>query len=137
MMAITVRQPWASAIISCGKNVENRRRNWSHRGTLAVHAGAVWDRTAAATIAATCGRFYLTAAQSAIIGLVDLVDVHQAGGCCDPGGPCAPWGFLYPNDRLTFHWVLANPRKVEPIPCKGSLGPWTVPDDIAAQLVVL
>lgn len=41
MRAITVRQPWAWAIVHGGKDVENRSRNiaGSYRGPVAIHAG--------------------------------------------------------------------------------------------------
>jgi hypothetical protein len=40
MRALTVRQPWAWAIVHGGKDVENRTRNLagSYRGPVAIHA---------------------------------------------------------------------------------------------------
>lgn len=128
MRALTVRQPWAAAIINDGKNIENRRTNWSYRGPLAIHAGAAWDASAPPVICERSGRFYLTAPQSAIIGTVDLADVHEAGADCTD--QCRPWGMVYDDDKPTYHLVLTNPIRLdEPIPCKGKLGLWTVPDD--------
>lgn len=40
MKAITVRQPWAECIARGVKLVENRSRPTTHRGPLAIHAGA-------------------------------------------------------------------------------------------------
>lgn len=42
---LTVRQPWASAIFLCGKDVENRTGTTNYRGPLAIHAGKMveWD----------------------------------------------------------------------------------------------
>jgi hypothetical protein len=42
---LTVRQPWAWAIIHGGKDVENRVRNVAgdYRGPVAIHAGLTWD----------------------------------------------------------------------------------------------
>lgn len=28
----------------------------------------------------------------AMVAVADLVDIHAAGSCADPGGPCHPWG---------------------------------------------
>lgn len=46
MKALTVQQPWASAMVHPGitrgglvKDVENRTQMWRHRGPLAIHAG--------------------------------------------------------------------------------------------------
>ena len=48
MKAITVRQPWAWAILHGGKDVENRTRNiaGSYRGPLVIHAGLALDKAA-------------------------------------------------------------------------------------------
>lgn len=44
MRVLTVRQPWAWAIIHGGKDVENRTRNIAgdYRGPVAIHAGKEW-----------------------------------------------------------------------------------------------
>ena len=44
MRALTVRQPWAWAIIHGGKDVENRVRSLGpYRGPVAIHAGLALD----------------------------------------------------------------------------------------------
>ena len=45
MRVLTVRQPWAWAILNAGKNIENRSRNivGSYRGPVAIHAGMTAD----------------------------------------------------------------------------------------------
>lgn len=60
--------------------------------------------------------------RGAIIGVVDLVDVHRPlwnDACADDaGGPCSPWA-----ERDAHHLVLANPRMlVDPLPWAGALG---------------
>ena len=49
MKAITVRQPWAWAIMHDGKDVENRSRNiaGTYRGPVVIHAGLTDDDDAA------------------------------------------------------------------------------------------
>src|SRR5207302_502261 len=39
MKALTVRQPWAWAIVQGKKDVENRSWRTDHRGMVAIHAG--------------------------------------------------------------------------------------------------
>jgi hypothetical protein len=39
MKTLTVRQPWASLIVTGAKDVENRSWPTSYRGTLLIHAG--------------------------------------------------------------------------------------------------
>jgi len=38
--ALTIRQPWAFAILNLGKDVENRSWRTRHRGPLLIHAAA-------------------------------------------------------------------------------------------------
>jgi hypothetical protein len=91
---LTVRQPWAAAIIHNGKDVENRPRNiaGSYRGPVAIHAGLTIDRDAWDDLEAgwslARGVPRIDGAgldalklRGVILGVVDLVDVHTAGTC--------------------------------------------------------
>lgn len=77
----------------------------------------------------------------AVIGVVDLVDVHTADWCWEPEGLCSPWAESSyvehggdVRDRLV-HLVLENPRPLDtPIPAKGRLGLWTPDADLLAQI---
>lgn len=44
LRALTIRQPWAWAIIHGGKDIENRSWNTKHRGPLVIHAGMGFDK---------------------------------------------------------------------------------------------
>lgn len=48
MRALTIRQPWAWAVIHAGKTVENRSRNIAgdYRGLVAIHASTRDDLNA-------------------------------------------------------------------------------------------
>lgn len=144
MRILTVRQPWAWAIIHGGKDVENRVRNiaGSYRGPVAIHVaqevGSYNDVEAALqAVHLVTGQDVRTMVVGRpryggrIIGVVDLVDVHHATSDdlgairCDinpPGQPwaheCSPWA-----DEVSTHLVLANPRPLStPIPYRGALG---------------
>lgn len=145
MRILTVRQPWAWAIIHGGKNVENRVRNiaGSYRGPVAIHVGLSFDndwqsaslddamRPHRAVSARTGHTVPWRQCFGSVIGVVDLVDVHHAtpddlGAIrCNinpPGRPwaleCSPWA-----DEVSTHLVLANPRPLSaPIPYRGALG---------------
>ena len=45
MKVITVRQPWAYAIIHMGKDIENRTWNTGYRGPLLIHAASTMRRS--------------------------------------------------------------------------------------------
>lgn len=127
MRILTVRQPWAHAIIHLGKDVENRSRNIAggYRGPVAIHAA----KSALATFHHRHADLWpfdrSKHALGVIIGVVELVDVHSHSGII-----CTPWAFL---DE--FHMMLANPRALSvPIPYKGALGLRTLPDEVAEQI---
>jgi hypothetical protein len=149
MKALTVQQPWAWAIVHGGKDIENRTQAWSYRGPLAIHAGArlsdrgcdlvpeLLDLTRPDLLAEYADT---TMTYGAIVGVVDLVDVHPAVGddlavCCS-----SVWGETSYAEhggrtrREVIHMELTNARAVDPIPCKGRLGLWTPPADVLAAL---
>lgn len=124
MRILTVRQPWAWAIIHGGKNVENRVRNIAgdYRGPVLIHAAKAFD-----LFAYDENENYFDeqderyAIRGAIIGVVDLAGIHRADDCVESGELCSPWAQADSLD--TVHMVLANPRVIdEPIPYKGALG---------------
>jgi hypothetical protein len=146
MRAMTVRQPWAWAIIHGQKDVENRTRNiaGSYRGPVAITSSKQplrGDDPGRSLIADLTGRYPLLEMPSslgAILGLVDIVDVHTPDSCTR-GWSAGKWpdmgwcsGWAIENQH---HLVLANPRPLStPIPVRGRLGLWTLPDDVAAQV---
>lgn len=164
MRILTVRQPWAWAIIHGGKDVENRVHNLvgDYRGPVAIHAGLDTDTAAGETdlISAAwtdaCQRgtappyppkypgrdrkrssIYLE--YGAIIGVVDLVDVHTADDLEQTKNLrglwplCSAWA-----ERTGWHLVLANPRPLtEPIPYRGAQGLRHLPADITEQVLAL
>lgn len=149
MRALTVQQPWAWAIVHGGKDVENRTQAWSYRGPLAIHAGARISERGLRTVPGIAAAEQLVdpdlvreemagaLVTGAVIGVVDLVDVHTAVDQC-----CESWWAETSYDehgghtrRDVVHLVLERPRALaQPIPCKGRLGLWTPPADVLDQL---
>lgn len=153
MRALTVRQPWAWAIIHGGKDVENRTTLWKYRGPLAIHAaagyslrgmrsGLIWAALAergwsagpAAIARSKSNPFVL----GAIIGTVDLVAAHtMTYDCCESAWAEHEYQQADQRRRTDIvHLVLANPRPVKPIDIKGRLGLWDVPADVEQLLAV-
>lgn len=130
MRALTVQQPWAWAIIHGGKLVENRTTSWAYRGRLAIHAGQRLSMRGQLVISDAP----MALTYGAIIGTVDLVDVHPDAGCCRPWGESTYTEHRGRARTNVHHLVLEDPRPCQPIPTPGRLGLWTVPADVAAQL---
>lgn len=110
MKALTIKQPWAYAILAGHKNIENRSWPTRHRGLLAIHAAATdapeghRDQRIIRMLSllgeADDGVAY---DQGAVIAVAELVDCHPAKGGC-----CAPWGDAYPSPKPIYHWQLTR-----------------------------
>jgi len=127
MKAITVRQPWAWAIIYAGKDIENRSWPTSLRGTIAIHAAKGLTRSEYEEAIKSFPRRYRKEwpafegiTRGAILGLVDLV------GCVADSK--SSW---FQGD---YGFVLKNPRPTKPIYCSGALRFWNLPPDIERKL---
>jgi hypothetical protein len=119
---LTIRQPWAWAIIHGGKDVENRSWPTKHRGPLLIHAGSAFEADGYGTVEQLATRRPPATGEfihGAIIGVVDLVDCQQdvVSAWAVPG---------------QWHWVLRNPRSFDQaVPCPGKLGLWRPPPGVA------
>lgn len=109
MKALTVRQPWASLIMTGVKDVENRTWKTTHRGLLVVHSGSAIDRSERAD-AHRAGLDALP--RGVILGTVTVLDCVR--------GHTSPWAI---DD--CWHWILTDPRPLDtPLPAAGKLGLW-------------
>lgn len=118
MRCLTVRNPWAWAIIHAGKSVENRQRRTAHRGPLLIHAGLKvepLDVYPSGLIVPADAR----TGPGTIIGVVAVVD-------------CVPLAEMNGNPWASgpWCWILANPRPLTPIPWVGMPGLFDVPDEL-------
>jgi len=128
--ALSIKQPWAYAILTLGKDVENRTWWTPYRGDLVIHAPkthAGLDAWMAITEIIdpeiTMDLEYLpddplADVLGAIVGVVELVDVvqrHQGSRWAEP-----------PDSRgRPYHWLLRNPRILaRPIPARGYQSLW-------------
>lgn len=125
MRVLTVRQPWAYAILHLGKNVENRSWATRHRGVLGIHAAARVDREAVEML--RCEGLWLPPElpTGAIVGTVMLVDVRDA--LTEP--VVSPWA-----TDSAYHWLVADPHPCEPVPMRGRLGLWRFPPPVASSV---
>ncbi len=122
--ALSIRQPWAWAILYAGKDIENRDWPAALRGRVAIHAAKRMTREeyedAVDFMNRRCG-IPLSEIPSAselvggaILGSVEIVDCVTSSN--------SPW-FVG-----EYGFVLRNPVVFDlPIECSGALGFWNVP----------
>jgi hypothetical protein len=146
MRVITVKQPWAWAIIHGGKDVENRVKRIAghYRGPVAIHVGLTYasdidntelDETMTDWFRENSTQRYPWMSDFGhIIGVVNLRATHHADYCKEAderGRVCSPWA-----EEDGWHLELDNARPLtEPITWRGALGARELPDD-TAQLVL-
>jgi hypothetical protein len=84
--AITIRQPWAYAVIYMGKDIENRTWSTKHRGPLLVHAAKSMAVAEYEAFCKACETLKLGIPPpmvslkpylGGVVGIVDLVDVVE------------------------------------------------------------
>jgi hypothetical protein len=130
MRALSIRQPWADAIVHGTKRTENRTRPApdKHVGTrILIHTSLLGDRAAILPFGYNTARRDWPAARGAIVGAATLTGCHRDAGCC------TPWG-QRSGARPVYHWQLTDVVALgQPVPAKGALGFWTPgPDALAA-----
>jgi hypothetical protein len=111
--ALSVRQPWAWAIIEGGKDVENRAWLTNYTGPLLIHAGLQDDLDGWHFLDEMGIRLPVDPPTGGLIGIVDLVN-------CVLG-----YESVWAQDRR-WHWVLKNPRPLPFVAYKGRLGLFNV-----------
>jgi hypothetical protein len=112
--AISVRQPWAEAIISCGKNIENCSWPCPARyfgRVLLIHAGKTIDFDGNLSFHPE-----LSGIKSPLVfkrgGIVGAMFISG----CEENNP-SRWA-----DPLCFHWLISRAWRVPFYACKGRLG---------------
>lgn len=135
MKALSIRQPYAWAIVMGFKDVENRSWATHHRGPVLIHAGlreqsadvdAVLRRVADQTGTALTlirNSYHTLGARGAIVGAATLTGDYNSHP--------SPW-FAGPRA-----FVLETPaRAISPVACRGQLGFFRVAADVLQRLEI-
>jgi hypothetical protein len=170
MKALSIRQPWADAILAghgmtnpnVAKRVENRSKRTHFRGRFLIHAGNVFDTDGMAFVMdryherkLALMRPMLSSApdrRGALLGIADLVDcvsIEDARRDANRGlltivEPNLPrnttmadfidWQMQRDWTFGPWCWVINKPVPfAKPIPYKGMLGFFDVPDAVVAE----
>lgn len=117
MKALSIRQPWCHHILHDGKDVENRDWPTRFRGRVLIHASKGYD---------TDDRDLIRSRQMPLGGIVGVMTIIDC---------------VTRSDSQWFHgkygFVLRDAKPLPFIPCKGQLGFFDIPPDVAEQLRTL
>lgn len=108
MKALSIKQPWAWAIIHSGKDIENRSWKTNFRGRIYIHCSKKIDKKANSFLNTIGMIFPNTFLMGGIIGSIEIVDCVTESK--------SKW-FFGP-----FGFVLKNPIALPFKPCFGKLG---------------
>lgn len=123
MKALTICQPYAELIARGEKLIENRAWSTPYRGLLAIHAGKSREWLDHDDLTE-----YPDMVFGAVIAIATLADCIHLRGVPNE----LPEAWVY-DPRYADHangpwcWVLADVRRIRPMPCNGSQGLWESP----------
>ena len=134
MKVLTVRQPYAEAIVRGLKRFENRTWRTGYTGEVLLHASSQLDtdikRRFFDMINGQAPFNLFKIAYGAVIGRARIVKCHDMRSCANYDictGQEAFWGM---TPYGSFAWELADAQKFpEPVYCKGRLGLWELPEE--------
>jgi hypothetical protein len=122
-VALSLRQPWAYAVLCLGKDVENRPWRSGYRGRVIIHASRTLDEDGLKFLREAGLAVPEALPRGAYVGEVTITDC-QPVTCCHSRWAFGPWCF-----------TLERPVAYEtPVPGKGQLGFYRVPEEIARVL---
>jgi hypothetical protein len=135
MRAISLWQPWASAVALGVKRVETRHWSTNYTGPLVIHAAKRWTRAERefAQIEHTLGRLPPRLPLGALVATCTLMGCRLTQDVSHQLGSIER---MYGNyDAGRFAWFLTDIKPFsEPIPWKGAQGFFNVPDDVCTAL---
>jgi hypothetical protein len=130
MKALSMTQPWATAIFRLNKQIETRSWKTDYRGQIAIHAAKGFPKYAKefAQTERALGRIPARLSLGAIIGFVTIVDMKRTE---DIVQEISALERLYGDYSVgRWAWMLTEFISIEPIFYKGHLGLWKVSDGI-------
>lgn len=143
MRALSLHQPWGTAIRLGLKVTETRDYGTPYRGELAIHAAKAWGKPQRAALEEFRAQWPSLqwdgqSRGGEVIALAELVAVERFAGEPDEDG-CCPQYAASEADYLTgnylqgrYGWRLQNVRLVDPpVPVKGHQSLWTLTADEA------
>lgn len=131
MKALSLWQPWASAIALGHKTIETRSWSTKYRGPIAIHAAKRWtpEQIRFASIEHALNRMPKRLPLGAIVAVARLARVERTD---DIETSVSPIERIYGDYSWgRYGWVLEDIKPLrEPISFRGAQGLFNVPDDL-------
>ena len=137
MKALSLTQPWATAIFRLNKQIETRAWKTDFRGMIAIHAAKGFPKYARefAETELALGRIPRRLPFGAIIGFVTIFDILKTEDIVQSISAIERLYGDYSYGR--YAWKMSTVISIEPIPCKGHLGLWNIPQDIEEKICIV
>jgi len=131
LKAISLWQPWASAIAFGLKRIETRSWSTPYRGVIAIHAAKRWtadERDYADMFADRYDTRLRNAPRGVIVAVARIVDCRRTE-CLHVCEQEYDFGNFGPE---RYGWLLDDVRELrEPVPCRGFQSMWPLDQGIA------
>lgn len=135
LRALSIRQPWAHAIVHLGKDIENRTRRFGHRGWTLVHAslGLTPDEFSDAADWMSARRLVSRPLPGFLQlnrgGIVGIARIGESIGDDDPRAASDWW-------MGPYGMVITEAHPLPFIPCRGTIAPlfWRPDDEAMAHV---
>lgn len=133
MKALTLTQPWASAIALGLKRVETRSWKTAYRGPIAIHAAKGFPAFARefAETERALGRLPRQLPLSSVVAIARLVDIRPTAEIRDQLGDLERLYGDFGTGR--YAWLFDGIEELgHPVPARGALGlwEWAAPADL-------
>lgn len=151
MRGFSLTQPWASLVAIGAKQWETRSWPTPYRGQVAIHASKAYPRdckeleyepTFLAALKAGMASPHMLPTAS-IIALATITDCQPTEEFRQATNPAFMGEIVISEQERAFGKYVAGRfafriadamRLPTPIPCKGALGLWAIPDDVVARI---
>lgn len=134
MKALSLTQPWATAIALGIKQWETRSWPTSYRGEICIHAAKgfpQWAKEFAADLEDERKVKFFDLPRQSIVAICELTECRQTETLVAEISTLEQQFGDYTRGRFAFR--LINVRVLsDPVKVRGALGIWTVPDDVEA-----
>lgn len=123
VMALSLKEPWASFVLDHTKTIETRTWSTNWRGDFLVLASRTFDKGNFPQLKPHSPYFGKAIAIARLVDVVRMEKHHETQARCE----------VYPG---AFAWQLANIRPIRPVDIKGQLSLFRLPVE-KGQIILL